>query len=68
MKRSMMGVACCKFGGEETWYRKMVWKSERDEMREISGLPAELLACQDGFCPLQSVTCLTFTVTNPSEI
>ena len=56
-----MGVACCKFGGEETWYRTMVWKSERDEMREISGLPAELLACQDGSCPMQSATCLTFT-------
>ena len=46
----------------------MVWKSERDEMREISGLPAELLACQDGSCPMQSATCLTFTGTNPSEI
>jgi len=30
-------------------------------MREISGLPAGLLDCQDGFCPMQSATCSMFT-------
>ena len=64
----MMGMACSMFGAKETWYRKLVWKQELDDMREISGLPAELLACQNGICSLQSATCLTFTGPNSTEI
>ena len=44
------------------------WTFKFDEMREIFGLPVGLLACQDGFCPMQSATCLTFTGPNSSYI
>jgi hypothetical protein len=37
-------------------------------MREICGLPAGLLACQDGFCPIESATCLTLTGPKSSYI
>jgi hypothetical protein len=37
-------------------------------MREICGLPAGLLACQDGFYPNESATCLTLTGPTSSYI
>jgi len=58
MTRSWIGMECSKYGGEEWCYRNLVEKPELRRPRGRPGLPAELLARQDVFCPLESATCL----------
>ena len=62
-------IFVCLWFGEGVQFMTMWWWTFKfDEMREICDLPVGLLACQDGFCPMQSATCLTFAGPNSSYI